>query len=56
MTNAIIRITVRYMTNDAGFEYNEFFMPAILDDDVSKERIIKKYTDHALKTMQHDGR
>lgn len=30
---------------DAGFEYNEFFMPALLDDDVSKERIIKKYLD-----------
>lgn len=29
---------------DAGFEYNEFFMPDILDDEISKERIIKSYS------------
>lgn len=28
---------------NAGFEYNEFFIPKILDDDVSKERIMAKY-------------
>lgn len=28
---------------DAGFEYNEFFLPKILDDDISKERIISHY-------------
>lgn len=27
----------------AGFEYNEFFMPGLLDDEVAKERVIQKY-------------
>lgn len=30
---------------DAGFEYNEFFLPNILDDEISKERIMAKYMD-----------
>lgn len=27
----------------AGFEYNDFFMPALLDDDFAKNKIIQKY-------------
>lgn len=28
---------------DAGFEYNDFFVPSILDDEISKKRLIDKY-------------
>ena len=30
---------------NAGFEYNEFFIPGLLDDEVEKKRIMKAYMD-----------
>lgn len=37
----------------AGFEYNEFFIPALLDDETAKERVIEKYL-HAGRDCSKD--
>ena len=40
--NDYVNFSLRY---DAAFEYNEFFMPQILDDEWSTNKIIHKYLD-----------